>query len=300
MAACRADPLAESSLQSAGLSSASHMPLVLWKDDTANVAWRRGLQERAAGVLAAYTASAFVVTPFDRVKTLMQAGSVDGVGFRQTMRHMARHGGLYRGLSYELAMAPFAVLYFTLYEECRDEARRRGYDRGTATAGAALSARSIEMSLRAPLDLLKTRVQASLPGTPVPTRNLYRGFGLTAARDLTFSSVYWSGYEPLRQRAALLEMSSALVGFIAGATAGCLAAFVTTPFDVLKTVRQNGDDRKLSRVVNSIWSARGVRGLFSGVGPRLLRLPLGLATFMGVFEHAKSYAAGQWLLVNQE
>eukprot|EP00756_Hemistasia_phaeocysticola_P006797 Hpha_TRINITY_DN13993_c0_g4::TRINITY_DN13993_c0_g4_i1::g.35650::m.35650/K15119/SLC25A39_40; solute carrier family 25, member 39/40 len=298
MAACSAEPLADCSLRSVGFAG-KYIPSL--GNDDASVAWRRELKTRAGGVLAAYTASAFVVTPFDRVKTLMQAGSADGVRLSQMMRHMARHGGLYRGLSYELAGAPFAVLYFTLYEECRDEARRRGYDRGTAAAGAALSARSIEMSLRAPLELLKTRAQASLSGahSAVPGGSLYRGFSLLAARDLTFSSVYWSTYEPLRQRASLFHASSAIVGFLAGATAGCIAAFITTPFDVLKTMRQNGDDRTIGRQVSSLWQARGVRGLFAGVGPRLLRLPLGLATFMSVFESAKSYAAGQRELVDE-
>eukprot|EP01065_Artemidia_motanka_P046487 TRINITY_DN705_c0_g7_i1.p1 TRINITY_DN705_c0_g7~~TRINITY_DN705_c0_g7_i1.p1 ORF type:complete len:284 (+),score=84.20 TRINITY_DN705_c0_g7_i1:151-1002(+) len=251
------------------------------------VGWDR--HQRAGGVLAAYMCQSFVVTPFDRVKTLLQASSTRQSAF-PVVRHLVRNGGLYRGLSYELAGAPFAVLYFTLYEEGSAYARSYGYSDAAATATAAVAARSCEMSLRAPLELLKTRAQAGGASTGRSLGELYRGFSLLAGRDLSFSLVYWSAYEPLRRYAVATEASSAVVGFGAGAVAGCVAAFVTTPLDVLKTRRQAGDDRSAARVASALWREGGVAGLFAGVGPRLLRLPAGLATFMAVFETAKSVA----------
>ena len=97
---------------------------------------------------------------------------------------------------------------------------------------------------------------------------LWGGLGPTLIRDVPFSGVYWGGYEFLKLSALarlqsgecpycysglllsslthfLLDSEMPLsktqrlgVDFYAGATAGCVAAIISNPFDVIKTHRQ--------------------------------------------------------------
>lgn len=55
------------------------------------------------------------------------------------------------------------------------------------------------------------------------------------------AAVYWTGYEYLKANALQRlnqRETNFLISFVCGAMAGSLAAFVTTPFDVVKTHRQ--------------------------------------------------------------
>jgi solute carrier family 25 protein 39/40 len=76
---------------------------------------------------------------------------------------------------------------------------------------------------------------------------LFLGLTPTLLRDVPFSGVYWFLYESVRvrslawlQRQARMRTGSAelLASFAAGATAGTVAAVVTNPADVVKTMMQ--------------------------------------------------------------
>uniref|UniRef100_A0A183DSU6 Solute carrier family 25 member 39 n=1 Tax=Gongylonema pulchrum TaxID=637853 RepID=A0A183DSU6_9BILA len=70
---------------------------------------------------------------------------------------------------------------------------------------------------------------------------LWRGWSPSLMRDLPFSAVYWTGYEYLKRKALLTldrKETNFLISFACGALSGSLAAFLTTPFDVVKTHRQ--------------------------------------------------------------
>ena len=125
------------------------------------------------------------------------------------------------------------------------------------------------MARAAPLELVRTRIQAARPGeaagcngvasglaAALPegpasagplgrARMLWRGTAATLARDVPFSALYWAGLEPLRRGltcsdpvAAADPWAVARVNMTAGAAAGALAATATTPFDVVKTRMQ--------------------------------------------------------------
>merc|ERR1711879_1033220 len=65
--------------------------------------------------------------------------------------------------------------------------------------------------------------------------SLWRGIGPTILRDVPFSAFYWVCYETLK---SVNPNPNILTNFAAGAVAGITAAFLTTPFDVVKTFRQ--------------------------------------------------------------
>lgn len=121
-------------------------------------------------------------------------------------------------------------------------------------------ARSVSATLVTPLELVRTRLQASDTShslssivlslsRQVSTQGpsvLFRGLASTLWRDVPFSAIYFMGYETMKR---MLTGGSGLgeggsgkggleefgVAFLSGATSGGVAAVVTHPFDLVKT-----------------------------------------------------------------
>lgn len=167
-------------------------------------------------------------------------------------------------------------------------------------------------------------------------RSLWTGLGLTLWRDVPFSAIYWWGYEICRdalhnvrahgtsslfasgsQRSRRPSISrethtTTLVdSFLAGATSGAVAAFITTPFDVGKTrqqvVRYAGVTSAIAKAANHqklpeelsmpqflwhIFKTQGVPGLFKGWGARCLKVAPACAIMISSYEIGKKMAGG--------
>jgi solute carrier family 25 protein 39/40 len=202
------------------------------------------------------------------------------------LRKIARNEGvstLWRGLSPTLLMAvPSNVIYFAGYDWLRDSASSpisAMCDDNTAPLLAGSIARVFSAGAVGPLDMLRTRMQASsstdkgnsgiMRATIQGLRDmvaeqgytsLWRGLSLTLWRDVPFSALYWWGYEfgrtrlnesrarsPSHRHGEPLSHSALLTdSFIAGAASGAISALVTTPFDVGKTRRQTIESKGLS------------------------------------------------------
>ncbi|PWN45239.1 mitochondrial carrier [Ceraceosorus guamensis] len=195
--------------------------------------------------------------------------------------------GLWRGLSPTLLMTvPSQVTYMTCYDALRDkflslESRNVAaadlnanplaavtlHSLGSSLIAGAL-ARSISATLVTPLELVRTRLQAT---TTSKTSNLsalvrslrgevtsegplvlWRGLTATLWRDVPFSAIYFMGYEGLKrvltggglgEGNAKDNSHEFVVAFVAGATSGTAAAVVTHPFDLLKTRLQASESR---------------------------------------------------------
>ncbi|KAJ2442403.1 Carrier protein, mitochondrial, partial [Coemansia sp. RSA 2337] len=131
-------------------------------------------------------------------------------------------------------------------------------------------------------------------------RTLWRGLVPTLWRDVPFSAVYWFGYEQWKERvyepmfatmdvplgASYGELKSDVLArlataFCSGASSGIVAATLTNPFDVAKTRRQierhaspksnTVQHTTLTQVVRHIVATEGVRGLYAGLAPRLMK-----------------------------
>ncbi len=78
---------------------------------------------------------------------------------------------------------------------------------------------------------------------------------------------------------------------LAGSTAGAAAAAVTTPFDVVKTRLQTRDPQLARKgtleCLASVGKSEGVKGLFSGWGPRTLRTAAAYGILMSSYEICK-------------
>ncbi|KAL1614995.1 Carrier protein, mitochondrial [Diplodia seriata] len=169
--------------------------------------------------------------------------------------------------------------------------------------------------------------------------SLWRGLGLTLWRDVPFSAIYWWGYESARNvitderermRGRGIERSrgsgaartrsrsrsrseedhteTLVDSFVAGATSGAVAAFVTTPFDVGKTrqqvVRHGGskgsagsvvsairpEDQSIPRFLLHIFREQGLSGLFRGWSARCLKVAPACAIMISTYEMGKKMA----------
>ncbi|KAL3524385.1 hypothetical protein ACH5RR_017219 [Cinchona calisaya] len=130
-------------------------------------------------------------------------------------------------------------------------------------------------------------------------RVLWTGLGAQLARDVPFSAICWSTLEPVRRRLLGLMEDEANVAsviwanFSAGFVAGSIAAAATCPLDVAKTRRQIEKDpiralRMTTRqTLLEIWRNGGIKGLFTGVGPRVGRVGPSVGIVVSFYEVVK-------------
>ncbi|XP_035548192.1 mitochondrial carrier protein MTM1 isoform X1 [Juglans regia] len=130
-------------------------------------------------------------------------------------------------------------------------------------------------------------------------RILWTGLGAQLARDIPFSAICWSTLEPIRRRMLGTmgdEASAASVlgaNFCAGFVAGSLAATATCPLDVARTRRQiEKDPVKALRMTTTktlleIWRDGGMKGLFTGISPRLGRAGPSVGIVVSFYEVVK-------------
>ncbi|ALC49551.1 Shawn, partial [Drosophila busckii] len=154
---------------------------------------------------------------------------------------------------------------------------------------------------------------------------LWRGLPPTILRDVPFSGIYWTCYEYLKSHFNVVEPTFGF-SFIAGAISGSVAATITTPFDVIKTHEQiefgekfifagrtiaislvssstDGSvcitpdnppknvpaNKSMAERLASIYRLNGLRGVFSGLGPRLFKVAPACAIMISTFEYSKSF-----------
>nr|XP_016942644.2 solute carrier family 25 member 40 [Drosophila suzukii] len=181
---------------------------------------------------------------------------------------------------------------------------------------SGVTARICAVTVVSPIELVRTKMQAQRQTYAQMTQfvrnvvalqgvwGLWRGLRPTILRDVPFSGIYWPIYEYLKQNLGHSSQPSFSLSFLAGVLAGSVAAIVTTPFDVVKTheqiefgerviftdspARDFGKRSTYSRLT-AIYRMHGVRGLFAGCGPRLLKVAPACAIMISTFEYSKSF-----------
>lgn len=250
------------------------------------------------------------------------------------MIRVARHEGvtsLWAGLQPALLMSvPGTVMYFTGYEALRDAiAAAVPAVSGYAPLLAGGTARLLTTAVVSPVELMRTRMQAEqslrregmVGGAIALVRRegmsaLWKGLWPTVLRDVPFSCIYWSGYELLKRRAiewqAAAEPSAAAAAgsgpaeldpvssFACGAVSGSVAAFCTTPLDVVKTRRQVSDRLRLTKgafasgagtstLLAHLARSEGIGALFSGLVPRIAKVAPACGIMIASYEFGKSF-----------
>ncbi|EDV92474.1 solute carrier family 25 member 40 [Drosophila grimshawi] len=180
---------------------------------------------------------------------------------------------------------------------------------------AGVTARILAVTFVSPIELIRTKMQsqkmtnAEMLGSirqvmqSQGVLGLWRGLPPTILRDVPFSGIYWTCYEYLKSSFHVVEPTFAF-SFVAGAISGSVAASITTPFDVIKTHEQIEFGEKFIFADNppksvptksvadrlaSIYRLNGLRGVFSGLGPRLFKVAPACAIMISTFEYSKAF-----------
>lgn len=251
---------------------------------------------------------AFMVYPIDLVKTRMQNQRGHRVGemlYKNSLdcaRKVIKNEGirgLYSGVLPQLVgVAPEKAIKLTV----NDLVRGKFTDKKTGQIWwpwelvAGGTAGGCQVIFTNPLEIVKIRLQVqgevskSVEGAPKRSAiwivknlglvGLYKGASACLLRDVPFSAIYFPTYNHLK-RDYFGESPTKSLGVLqmltAGAVAGMPAAYLTTPFDVIKTRLQvearKGEAQYLSlrHAAKTIWQQEGFKAFFKGGPARIMR-----------------------------
>lgn len=279
--------------------------------------------------------------PLDTIKTRLQkarhhapSAPAASLSVKQTIR------GIYAGLpSVLFGSAPSAASFFITYDGVK-RALLTTSDSEAPSRARVLLTQSLASSMgeiaacavRVPTEVVKQRAQAGLFGGssllalkdilalrhPDPAggakrgygqvlRELYRGAGITIAREIPFTVLQFTMWESMKeayakrsqQQAGSVPSGSqvpAATSAMFGSVAGAISAGLTTPLDVIKTrvmlarradgaAGEEGARVRIKDVVQDI-SKEGLGAFWRGIGPRVAWIGIGGAVFLGSYQWA--------------
>ena len=165
-------------------------------------------------------------------------------------------------------------------------------------------------SLLALKDILALRRNNQRGGIGAVIRELYRGAGITIAREIPFTVLQFTMWESMKEGYAIKFQQQeqqekknipASTSAMFGSVAGSIAAGLTTPLDVIKTRvmlarrADSGGERdgvRVRDIVKEI-SSEGSGAFWRGVGPRVLWIGVGGAIFLGSYQWAWNTLEGK-------
>lgn len=125
-------------------------------------------------------------------------------------------------------------------------------------------------------------------------RNFWRGYTLLAGRNLPFIALQFPLYEELKivlgaEKAQDDWWEMSKITAIAAGVSGGLAAWITTPIDVVKTrimlsATEKGKKVGPKEVFKKILKEEGVKELFRGGGMRLFWTIIGSGMYLAIYE----------------
>jgi hypothetical protein len=229
--------------------------------------------------------------PIDTIKSRIQVATAT-----PQILSTLKQPGLYRGFAVAAAGSiPGVTLYFTSFHIFKQSLANSPLPVSAVDFTAGFLAETVSCAFWVPVDVVKERMQVNSSTNfqniykSVGFRGLYRGYWATLASYGPFSAVYFSLVEALKRRVPAesegLAQSVAMCG-----TAGAIAAFVTTPLDLVKLRLQvpNFQYRNFTSGLAQVARTEGIRGLFRGAAPRVLFGTLNTAVTMGFMEFFRS------------
>jgi len=285
-----------------------------------------------AGTVAGI-AKTLVGHPFNTVKVRLQTqptnppkynGGLDC--FRKTL---AEEGvkGLYKGMSSPLVGAGFlnALLFYSMETSKRaiappifDKNEKKFRTPNLTLSQTALAggiSGVVNSFASCPIELVMVRLQTQhlfSPGKklyrgPIDCtrqilskfglKGLYKGFSVTALREIPNYVAYFWTYEVFKRNLAKqqnisTDRLSPTSLFLSGGCAGVAAQVAQLPLDTVKSRIQTQADNITvgwTQVARTLYKTDGIRGFYKGIGPVLLRaFPANAATFVA-FEYSLKF-----------
>ncbi|KAK1969663.1 mitochondrial carrier [Colletotrichum sublineola] len=287
----------------------------------------------AAGAAAAFTVD-YLVYPLDTLKTRYQSRDYVQTYASSPGSKAQLFRGLYQGIgSVVVATLPAAGIFFATYESMKNTISNTGsVPQPLVHSLASAIAEMGSCLVLAPAEVIKQNAQmlrqkesgssgsggrrsTSLEALRQVTssgarRRLFSGYTALVARNLPFTAIQFPIFEHVRKmvwdsrtrgRVAGKEqglVETAVVTGVSAGAAGAIAAFITTPSDVVKTrmmlsAGEAGDEPKPKKsrgslgVMRDVYRQNGVRGLFRGGGLRSAWTAVGSGLYLGTYEMSK-------------
>lgn len=216
-------------------------------------------------------AGTFIGYPFDTIKVRMQTNN--NINWKS----------LYKGLTFPLMGEVLnASLVFGIYGNIKDKIKLNGYKQN---AISGFISGIMSAFVLCPLEMFKIKKQLGINNWCNP----YRGISATVMRDAPFHVVYFTGYEYIKNQIKKKKQLDNGDYILAGGISGMLAWTSSYPFDMIKTKIQSGDIMKIKDALSTIYKTKGIRGLFKGYFPTILRaFPVNATCFL-VYEHIMKF-----------
>ncbi|CAH1374833.1 hypothetical protein MTP99_016184 [Tenebrio molitor] len=234
-----------------------------------------------------------VMYPLDSVKTRMQSLTTTGrEGIVETFLRMVRHEGVFRPVRGMSAMVvgagPSHALYFSSYEYLKNamikSTTTSRYHTAIYGASGCIST-LLHDGIMNPAEVVKQRMQ--MVNSPYKSAvtcvvNIYRLEGLRAfyrsyttqlTMNVPFQSIHFMVYEVAQKITNKEAVYNPPAHMVSGALAGAVAAAVTTPLDVCKTLlntQQQGSTQGLVEAVKKVYRFGGPMGYFRGLQARVM------------------------------
>ena len=261
-------------------------------------------QALIAGVVCAGVSS--VLNPFDVAKIRLQmqesGGQIKYHGLISGVRLILREEG-WRGLAKGVEPSVFRELSYSTvrigaYEPLRGLISGGSHSTDTNPAVkffSALVSGGTGAAMANPFDLIKTRMQAALPGEKLPytstfdalvqilksdglTRGLYKGWVVTSTRAAILTSAQLGSYDTIKNNILIKQfgMGDGLALHLCAAmSAGIITTTAANPIDVIKTRYMSDTRGAYSNPVQCIlhtYKLDGLKGFFKGWMPSYWRL----------------------------
>lgn len=256
----------------------------------------------------------FVMYPVDTLKIIQQAADTTVGAVEAIKLIMARGGPLafYQGVApYLVADGISGAIKFATFEVSKKFLEDRVPEKyhsiiNFVCAAGAMIACSITL---VPGEVIKTRLQAGTALSLAETikqllkskgfKGLYAGYCATLVRDVPYTILELGLYENVKKFIKTLKKGDIKESrltqkdeLLAAAFTGGVAAFLTTPLDVIQTklIIQVGTGIKYKGVFDaftSIYQADGIGPLFYGAGARVAWLIPFTTIYLGIYELAK-------------
>jgi len=282
------------------------------------------LRESAAGLVSG-AISRCIVAPLDVIKIRQQIspGSRAPSMGEVVRRVLEADGamGMWRGNLPALALwASYSAIQFPVYRAAVSWLQQRGLPGPASHATGGAAAGALATLLTYPLDLLRTRsIAASSVSTAHPSlvqlvrgqlaghswRGLYHGLSPALVAVAPSNGVLFLVYEPLREAFAghsgvMHHVGTALgVGSAAGAAAGIASKLVTYPLDTARKRMQvytmtapQRNGYTLQQCLVDTYAEAGVRGLYRGLSPALIKVAVSMGPALAVYEAVRTALTG--------
>ncbi|KAG7363019.1 mitochondrial carrier protein [Nitzschia inconspicua] len=269
------------------------------------------VKSHLAAAAVARGSSFLACYPIDTIKTRIQTRTSNPFGI----------AGLYGGIGSGLfGQIPYAVLTFGSYEQYKRMLRKRFPEMKPvfAYAIAAVLGDVTGSGWLCPAEVVKQKLQANVfesTGQAVSqiwfqegVGGFYRGYWNSLMRDVPFRVAQLTTYEVAknfylrfkrsqrfhrmswetrtRQSSVNLELSP-VESAVLGGVAGCISTLITQPMDVIRTLMMTNSAAYGNSMViclKNVLHHNGIRGIYSGLVPRLAYVAPSVAIFFIVYE----------------